>query len=135
MVIMPSTLVPCVSCKRHVRESEVRCPFCGAEVAPAARPARPAPVTSGSSRARLYAARAAVLASSAALACGGGDSDEDPEAGGSAGMTAMSGGSGGVATGSGGVATGGTSQGGFGGPTGGFLAMPYGCVWPADEEV
>lgn len=31
-------LIECEGCRRHVRSTDVRCPFCGASVAPRARP-------------------------------------------------------------------------------------------------
>ena len=71
-----SRFVVCPSCERHVRRSEESCPFCN-ELVPAAvrQHVHPAP-PAGLSRARAYAFRAALLASSAAVACS--SSGENP---------------------------------------------------------
>jgi len=64
-------LVVCESCRRHVHETEARCPFCDGEVR--ARPVGAIPT--GISRAAQYALGAAVITSAAVSAsCG----DEGP---------------------------------------------------------
>jgi hypothetical protein len=59
---MATRFTPCPACKRHVRDGDVACPFCGA-------PPSPAPSLSRSPSARL--SRAAFLALGAAGALGG----------------------------------------------------------------
>jgi hypothetical protein len=59
-----SVLIPCSSCRRHVRRTEAACPFCaaelpGAEPAPAARAAAPP----GAKRAALFAMGVTLAAS------------------------------------------------------------------------
>ncbi len=103
-----SDLVPCPSCRRHVRKHESACPFCSTElslthlpppVLPRTRLGRAATFTFG-----------ATLAGAALIACGG-DSEEGK--GGSGGQNA--GGNAGQA----GSATGGSAM-------GGNIAQPYG---------
>jgi hypothetical protein len=149
-----SELMLCLSCERHLRLAETRCPFCGAEVTDAARrPVTAADVPKGASRGAGYAARVALLAGGAVLACSGnggpgpGDGATDgtvADASGTGGAAAGSGGGGGAAAGSGGGggATAGSGGGGglvagTGGRVGGSggLATPYGCVWPPDAAV
>jgi hypothetical protein len=56
--------------------------------------------------------------------------------GGQGGLAQGGGGPGGKAgSGQGGEGQGGAGQGGSVNPAGGFLAHPYGCVWPDDEDV
>ena len=62
------SLVTCATCDRHIRRSELRCPFCGMRVdaAVAATPERPAPTT------RLSRAALAVFtATTVGVGCGG----------------------------------------------------------------
>jgi hypothetical protein len=121
-----SHLVPCLSCHRHVRVAEDRCPFCGAERAAelraAAAPALP--------KRRL--GRAALFTFGATLASASCDSTTTPSDGGAAGSTAD--GAAGSTAGSGGGGAGGkagsTGQAGSGGNTGvaGGVAPPYGIA-------
>lgn len=63
-------LLACPACMRHVRVSELRCPFCGSDVPSSFREQEaPAPIAR-LSRAALYALRAGALSMTAA-ACGG----------------------------------------------------------------
>lgn len=147
-----SSLVPCASCRRHVRAhhdaSPSACPFCGAAVSATTQRAEP---TNSGGRARRAAmlAVSAALASTAFVACGddttnqggsnaGGESQGgQPGTGGSGGTTTDGGGgngnggdgTGGDGTGGdGGEGTGGDEAGGAGeGGTGGMLAPPYGA--------
>lgn len=64
-----SSLLPCPSCARHVRQTESGCPFCGAALALDEVPARPMP-TQRLGRAATFAFGAAIATSVAA--CGGG---------------------------------------------------------------
>ncbi len=65
---MSDRLTPCSACGRHVRVSDVRCPFCGSE---GARPApRAVRVKGRPGRAALYAIGIGTAALGAA-ACGG----------------------------------------------------------------
>ncbi|MCC6874989.1 MAG: hypothetical protein IT378_11845 [Sandaracinaceae bacterium] len=58
-----SELTPCTSCARHVRVTQESCPFCGAAIEVAPRPAR---------QVVARAARLAILSGAVALgACGG----------------------------------------------------------------
>ena len=103
-----SNLVPCPSCRRHVRKHESACPFCSTELALAHLPPPVLP------RTRLGRAATftfgATLAGAALIACGGESEEGKPGGGGqSAGGTA----------GQAGSATGGSNS--MGG-----LAQPYG---------
>jgi hypothetical protein len=53
---MNRRFVPCAACRRHVKETEAACPFCGEA---AARPAAVRPVVARLSRAALFSAGAA----------------------------------------------------------------------------
>ena len=143
-----SELILCSSCTRHGRKDEPRCPFCDALVSEEQRAtATVAAVAPGTSRARAFAARVAVIAGSTALSCSGSTTDTLPlDAGSDAAEDA--GDSGGAGTGgtlnTGGTINtggrGGTNSGGAGsGGTGGMgntgnIPLPYGTVWPDDEE-
>jgi hypothetical protein len=83
-------LVSCSSCRRHVRRSEERCPFCGTQLDAAARRALPPVAPLGLSRAKLYAFHAAVATGVAAGACGGATSTPG-DAGGSLDATSSDG--------------------------------------------
>jgi hypothetical protein len=52
---MPSRLLACPSCARHVRTSEARCPFCGAPCPDSFAPPEPARPARGLTRAELRA--------------------------------------------------------------------------------
>lgn len=68
---MPTRLISCPSCDRHVRATESACPFCDAPMIAVAEPARRA--APGLTRAAILFASAAAVA-----ACGpGGDSAAD----------------------------------------------------------
>ena len=130
-----SNLMLCPSCSRHLRLSEAACPFCGRALAPDERRPEPAvAVARGTSRGAAHAARVALLAGSAALACSSNTTPGDaaPQDSTQADSSSGSGGGGGMASATGGSG-GGTGAGGSG--TGGRLATPYGCVWPPDEAV
>jgi hypothetical protein len=61
-----------------MRNDEPECPFCSAAVSEEARHAQSATVAPGASRAKRYAARAALIASTAAtVGCGGADKKKD----------------------------------------------------------
>jgi hypothetical protein len=62
-------LILCPACRRHVRPTEARCPFCAASIDRTAVASPPPPASRGLSRARLYAIHAAVATGVAA--CGG----------------------------------------------------------------
>jgi len=64
-------LILCASCARHVRRTELQCPFCGSPVSGAARAATPRIAPPGLSRAKLYAFHAALATGVAASGCGG----------------------------------------------------------------
>jgi hypothetical protein len=144
-----SELILCSSCTRHIRKDEPRCPFCDALVSEEQRAAASAAaVAPGTSRARAYAARVAVIAGSAAFSCSGSTTDTLPlDAGSDAAEDAGDSGgagTGGISTtggsnsgGRGGTNSGGTGPGGVG-PGGngntGNIPLPYGTVWPDDEE-
>lgn len=106
-----SVLVLCLACSRHVRSSDLQCPFCGC--AGFAAPVGPGVLHSGASRSRRYAASAAFLAGAATFACSGGPSTL------TAGQGIAEGGS--VGTDTGGVANGGarTDSSGTGNTSGG----------------
>jgi hypothetical protein len=117
-----SHLVPCLSCHRHVRVAEDRCPFCGAERAAELRAAAPPALP----KRRL--GRAALFTFGATLASASCDSVTPPGDGGAAGSTAD-----GAAGGAGGKA-GSTGQAGSTGSTGGNtgaaggVSPPYGIA-------
>lgn len=75
IVVMANVLVPCASCRRHVRAGEGDCRFCGAHL-PAAVAAVPA------LRGRLP--RGAVFAFASTLAVAGCGGSTEPESGGDA---------------------------------------------------
>src|SRR4051812_37293073 len=60
-------LILCTGCRRHVRETDAACPFCGTNVAGAAALGS-APFPPGMSRAQMYALGAATALG---VACGG----------------------------------------------------------------
>jgi hypothetical protein len=132
-----SHFVLCPSCKRHVRPTEVDCPFCSRVIPEEVRSAAPLPAPpTGLSRTRAYAFRAAIVASVAGVACGSGEQNPGPgDGGGATGGSTASGGSAGSTGGNAG--TGGAS--GSGGTTGGGgfsgTPMPYGTVWPDPDAV
>jgi hypothetical protein len=101
-------LVPCPSCRRHVRKHESACPFCSTELSLAHLPPPVLP------RSRLGRAATftfgATLAGAALIACGG-ESEEGKRGGG--------GESAGGSAGQAGSATGGSAM-------GGNIAQPYG---------
>lgn len=71
------TLAPCVACGRHVRASEVRCPFC-AEALPLER----APSVSDAATPSVRMSRAAIIAfglTMAASACASNTAGSPPE--------------------------------------------------------
>ena len=112
-------LVPCSSCGRHLRASEVSCPFCGEGRDPAGSRAPVLPRGRLSRAATL--AFGALLGASAITACGD-DDDEDGTGDGDAGESS-DGDAGSAAT------TGGT--GGSPSPSGGSVAVPvYGAPAP-----
>jgi hypothetical protein len=148
-------MILCPSCNRHLHAVETSCPFCGTALTEAQR--RPPPeavVPSGASRGAAHAARVALLAGSAVLACNGGKTASDAQAADgqaevaqadtsgdhavtdSSGSEGATGGQGGGtdatagAGGAGGVATDG-GPGDVGG-RGGSIPLPYGTVWPPD---
>ena len=107
-----SSLLPCTQCRRHLRAEDVRCPFCGAELAARAVPRWLVTAPKGAKRATLFA----LGVSLAAAAC---ETNDTPIyggtfAGGSGGQSG--GGNGGSDTG--GSATGGSATGGSGGLSG-----------------
>lgn len=115
-----SDLLPCPSCRRHVRKHEPACPFCAAELALADLPAPVLP------RARLGRAATfafgATLAGAALVACGG-DSEEGKKGGGGENAGGNAGAS------AGGNTTAGNAMGGnttAGNTMGGNIAQPYG---------
>lgn len=73
------TLIPCTECARHVRASEILCPFCAASIDASARPREletiPLPPrSSGRAQIMSFRARAGAAAIAAAIgttACGG----------------------------------------------------------------
>ena len=71
-------LIRCGACDRHLRRDEAVCPFCAAEITDEARRAEGSSVPRGASRAQRYAARAALIAGTAAVAaCGGAKKNDD----------------------------------------------------------
>jgi hypothetical protein len=141
-----SELILCSACTRHIRKDEARCPFCDAVVSEEQRAATtgaaPGP---GASRARRYAARAAVIAGSAAFACSGttetfrADAGPDAAAAGTAGSGGNAGAGGSIIVIGGSNNAGGSNTGGTAGIAGmgntGNIPLPYGTVWPDDEEI
>src|ERR1700733_12567178 len=122
-----SHLIPCLSCQRHVRASDERCPFCGVALLSEQRASAP-PRLPGRrlGRAALFTFGATLFG---AAACSSGSSGTDAGkdtaadsatgTGGSTGSGGSSGGSGG-GSGSGGSGSGGqVGSGGSGGPDGG----------------
>lgn len=111
---MYQPLVPCGSCRRHVRASEAACPFCASDMPRAA--AREQVVTAGMSRAAVLAIGAAL----SIVAC----SDDDPGTGNQTGQIGQTGGAAGSSSG-------GSSAGGNGGAAGdgGTMAL-YGAPPP-----
>jgi hypothetical protein len=63
-----ASLVACVSCARHLRVSEERCPFCGSSVAASAVAEPRLPPASRLGRAALYAFGVGALSVAAAVA-------------------------------------------------------------------
>lgn len=143
-----SHLVPCPSCNRHVRATEMECPFCGDLVDLATSPA-PALPSSRLGRAATFAFGATLIGATSMMACGG-DSDDGDDGGtggtvanggssgkagtgGSAGAPNSTGATGAVAPAYGAPATGGTTGTG-GGSNAGTAGSPqplYGAA-PAD---
>lgn len=123
-------LIPCRACQRHVRSSELSCPFCGVALSDEQR-ASAAPVLP---RRRL--GRAALFTFGATL-LGGAACDSDAP-GGKDAATDASNVDGGGSGGKGGNATGGSGTGGQGGGSGGQsgtggagsggIAPPYGIT-------
>jgi hypothetical protein len=79
---MKISLVACPACVRHIRITEVRCPFCRAEVPASLQVPSALPPAARLSRAALYALRAGAL-SMTTVACGGNDFTVAPPYGGS----------------------------------------------------
>jgi hypothetical protein len=129
-----SHLVPCMSCHRHVRVAEDRCPFCGAERAAELRAAAPPALP----KRRL--GRAALFTFGATLATASCDSTTTPGDGGAAGSTAdgaagTTGTAGTGAGGSGGAGSGGSTgqagaNGGSAGTAGATVTPAYGAPVP-----
>lgn len=127
-----SELTPCPRCQRHVRNTDLTCPFCEQALTRAGLPARPLPRTR-LGRAATFAFGATLL-STTAFGCGG---ESESKKGGGAGTSSGGSASGGNALGGtapGGVASGGTLSGGGGELTGGTgVVPPYGSP-PVPEE-
>ena len=70
--LMPTRLVPCESCHRHVRALEEACPHCGALTAPTVTQPSAAPVANrlGSVRSALFAGAVLIGPLVAASGCG-----------------------------------------------------------------
>ena len=67
-------LTPCSSCARHVRSTELACPFCGAAIAPSIATSEPRVVNERLTRSALHALGVAVGTAtivSVAIAAGG----------------------------------------------------------------
>lgn len=111
-------LVLCGGCRRHFREHERACPFCGTATVEAS--VRPLPsLAASASRSRRYAASAALLAGGALYACGGSTNDAgNTTSGGSHGAEAGRG-SGGANSAGGESTSGGKSSTGGAAPSGG----------------
>jgi uncharacterized membrane protein YgcG len=58
-----SRLIPCSSCRRHVKRSEAACPFCAAPMPSAAPVAAARPAPPGTKRAALFAMGISLAAS------------------------------------------------------------------------
>ncbi|HTV17213.1 MAG TPA: hypothetical protein VMG12_01040 [Polyangiaceae bacterium] len=132
-----SRLVPCSSCRRHVKRGEAACPFCAAPLeSTTAAVAEARPVPPGMKRAALFAMSVSLAASAceadnavpvygapnvggnsgfAGDANGGGQSNAGQGGGGNGGDGNGGGGAGAISGGSSG--TGGTSAGASGDPT------------------
>ncbi len=78
---MRSPLAACPACARHVRVSEVACPFCRSELPESFRALVPLSPAKRLNRAALYALRMGAAAATAA-ACGGSVNSGDNDAGG-----------------------------------------------------
>jgi hypothetical protein len=147
-----SHLVPCSECNRHVKVTEVECPFCGQPLALGDTSPPPLPRTR-LGRAATFAFGATLVGVTTVVACGGDDTSPGDASAGASGSSGGSMGTGGTSAGTGGAsagtggttgATGGSSGAGGGtagsggkpsdsgvtGDTGGVQAL-YGAV-PAD---
>lgn len=100
-------LAPCAQCRRHVRVTEARCPFCNREQ-PVVASAAPESAPSQRLKSLAVMTFRAAAVSAAVSACGG-MADPAPRDGGSAGATSTGGAS---STGGGDNGSGGTSAGG-----------------------
>jgi len=122
-----SSLLPCTQCRRHVRAEEVRCPFCGTELAARALPRWLVAAPKGAKRATLFA-----LGVSLASACESGNDVAiygAPFVGGSGGQSGA--GNGGTDTGGTGGLAGNGGSSGIGGAGGSGNEQPvYGAPVP-----
>lgn len=118
-------LVPCPSCARHVRQSELACPFCSVKLA--LEHVSPALPRSRLGRAATFAFGASLVGATSLVACGGESETSKPDGGGADTRGgASSGGTSAAGTaGAGGNSAGGSSAGTFNG-FGGNIAPPYG---------
>ena len=109
-----SHLVPCLSCQRHLRVTEERCPFCGVERSSEQR-ASAAPPLPGRrmGRAALFAFGATLMGAACSSSAGGADAGKDTAP--ADGATGSGGAGSGGSSGSGGAGSGG--QTGSGGVT------------------
>jgi hypothetical protein len=123
-------LIVCEGCQRHVKASDVSCPFCGAERLASLAPPSPDADLRGQSRAKRFALQAAALATAAA--CGAGTLPPNPDAS-TAGADASSEASSGSDASAGGDASppaDGSAPQDTGVDTGTICCPPYGCVFP-----
>jgi hypothetical protein len=100
-----AVLVPCSSCRRHLRRHEPQCPFCGAQQPPRPASRRQLAIPRDASRATLFALGLTL----AGQACGGRTDDDPVQKGNGASTGTGSGGSQGTA---------GSASGGAGGSAG-----------------
>ena len=144
-----ANLLQCSVCARHVRTSEMSCPFCASTISDGSRKlaadrAAIDQAAKGASRSKRYALRAALLAGAASLAGGCGSATSNANNGGDGKGEVL------------------VQQGGGGsdadaqareeerrareledqrardrsrGNDGDIQPMPYGCVWPDDDAV
>ncbi len=73
----PRRLIPCLTCARHVRESDVACPFCGADTAESIASAAPMPRLEGRPLTRAAILFAATTSAAAVGACGKSPAEPD----------------------------------------------------------
>lgn len=88
-----ASLVPCTTCRRHLRRDEAQCPFCGAQQPPSRAPRRQLAIPRDASRATLFALGLTLVGQ----ACGGRTEEDRAQNGSGASTGSSTGGSQGTA--------------------------------------